>query len=101
MWVIVLYDLPTLTEQEKKIHQRFRKDLQKDGFDRFQLSIYLRHCSSRENAEVHIERVKKILPEQGKVMIMCITDKQFGQIEIFNSRRREANPKMAQQLELF
>jgi hypothetical protein len=27
--------------------------------------MYIRHCPSRENAEVHIKRVKKILPEHG------------------------------------
>ena len=34
----------------------------KDGFVMFQFSIYIRHCPSRENAEVHIKRVKSHLP---------------------------------------
>ncbi len=53
----------------------------------FQFSIYLRHCASRENADVHIKRVKKILPEQGHVGIMTITDKQFGMMEIFHGQK--------------
>ncbi|NHW60070.1 CRISPR-associated endonuclease Cas2, partial [Escherichia coli] len=50
---------------------------------------YIRHCPSRENAEVHIKRVKSILPKHGKVAIMSITDKQFGDIEIFFARAKE------------
>ena len=77
MWVLVFFDLPTLTKEEKKAYTEFRKNLQRDGFIMFQLSIYARHCSSIENAKVHIKRVKSFLPESGNVGIMSITDKQF------------------------
>ena len=58
MWVLVLFDLPTETKKEKKAYSDFRKNLQRDGFTMFQFSIYVRHCASQENAEVHIKRVK-------------------------------------------
>ena len=44
-----------------------------DGFTMFQFSIYLRHCASRENAEVHVNRVKNIVPERGNIGILTIT----------------------------
>ena len=65
-----------------KAYTDFRKNLQKDGFTMFQFSIYVRHCASSENAAVHIKRVKSFLPEYGQVGIICITDKQFGEIEL-------------------
>lgn len=101
MWVLVLYDLPTETKANRKAANFFRKRLEDDGFALFQFSIYIRHCPSRENAEVHIKRVKTILPKAGKVAIMCITDKQFGDIEIFFARNKEEPPPTFQQLELF
>ena len=55
----------------------------------------------RENAVAHIKRVKNIIPKPGKVAIMCITDKQFGAIEIFYARNEEKPPPVWQQLELF
>ena len=58
----------------------FRKNLQRDGFNMFQLSIYARHCASYDNAIVHIKRVKSFLPQYGNVCIMSITDKQFSNI---------------------
>lgn len=59
MWVMVFFDLPTETRKERKAASDFRKLLIQDGFQMFQFSIYMRHCPSTENADVHIKRVKK------------------------------------------
>lgn len=101
MWVLVFFDLPTETKQDRKQYATFRKKMLADGFQMFQFSIYMRHCSSRENAEVHIKRTKSNLPPKGNVGIMCITDKQFGMMEIFQGH--DSTPLVAplQQLELF
>lgn len=101
MWVLVLFDLPTDTKKERKAYADFRKKILKDGFTMFQFSIYMRHCASRENADVHIQRVKSFLPESGDIGIMCITDKQFGEIEIYHSRKKTKVEEPCQQLELF
>jgi len=101
MWVMVFFDLPTETKKERKAYTEFRKKMLKDGFAMFQFSIYLRHCPSRENADVHIKRVKSFLPSKGHVGIMCVTDKQFGMMEIFYNKDIAEKPGVAQQLELF
>jgi CRISPR-associated protein Cas2 len=101
MWVLVFFDLPTETKQERKIYTDFRKKILQDGFTMFQFSMYLRHCPSKENAEVHIRRVKSILPEKGHIGIMCITDKQFGDMEIFFGQKVQKPDAGSQQLELF
>lgn len=101
MWVLVFFDLPTETPKERKIYALFRKNILKDGFQMFQFSIYMRHCSSRENADVHIKRVKTFLPEKGHVGIMCITDKQFGMMEIFHGHKISPTMPPVQQLEMF
>ncbi len=101
MWVLVLFDLPTETKKEKKAYTDFRKKLVNDGFTMFQFSIYLRHCPSRENADVHIKRVKSVLPEAGQIGVLCITDKQFGQMELFQGRKIKTATTGGQQLELF
>ena len=98
MWVLVLFDLPTETKKEKKAYSDFRKNLQRDGFTMFQFSIYVRHCASQENAEVHIKRVKSFLPEHGQIGIMCITDKQFGNIELFYGKKVQPPNTPGQQL---
>lgn len=101
MWVLVFFDLPTETKKDRKIYTDFRKKLITDGFTMFQFSIYLRHCASRENAEVHIKRVKNNLPPNGQVGILCITDKQFGNMELFVGEKPQKTQTPFQQLELF
>lgn len=101
MWVLVFFDLPTETKKERKAAAKFRKQLLEDGFTMFQFSIYLRHCPSAENADVHIRRVKSMLPEHGKVGVMRVTDKQFGDMLLFDCKKEAQLRKPVQQLELF
>lgn len=101
MWILVFFDLPTETKKDRKNYARFRKELLKDGFTMFQFSIYIRHCSSRENRNVHIKRVKRFIPEKGTVGILSITDKQFGMMQIYEGRKRTEGFVEPHQMELF
>lgn len=101
MWILVFFDLPTETKKDRKASALFRKNLIKDGFTMFQFSIYIRHCASQENAMVHIKRVKSFLPDYGQVGIMSITDKQFGNIQLFYGKKQTEPESPGLQLELF
>jgi CRISPR-associated protein Cas2 len=101
MWVMVFFDLPTETKKERKMSADFRKKLIQDGFTMFQCSSYLRHCVSRENAAVHVARIKKNLPPKGYVGILSITDKQFEAMELFYEKKEKNISTPYQQLELF
>ena len=92
MWILVFFDLPTETKRDKQAYALFRKNLQRDGFTMFQFSIYVRHCASMENAQVH---------KYGHVGVLCITDKQFGDIEMFYGKKPIEPNAPGQQLELF
>ena len=93
--------MQTESKRERKLYADFRKKLLQDGFTMFQFSIYVRHCPSRENADVHIRRVKLSLPPFGKVGILCVTDKQFGMMEIFSARKTLPPYAPRQQLDLY
>ncbi|MDQ3072299.1 MAG: CRISPR-associated endonuclease Cas2 [Bacteroidota bacterium] len=101
LWIMVLFDLPTETKAQRKQYTLFRKKLLKNGFQMFQFSSYLRHCPSRENADVHIKRVKMSLPPAGQVGILTITDKQFGMMELYYGKEHASLPETSQQLQLF
>ena len=101
MWILVFFDLPTETKKDRKNYTVFRKKIMGNGFGMFQFSMYIRHCPSKENADVHIKRVKQILPPKGHIGIMCVTDKQFGMMEIFRGKEQIDSPEPSQQLELF
>ena len=101
MWTLVMFDLPTETKKHRKLAAKFRKDLLQDGFQMFQFSMYIRHSNSSENAQVHRNRVKKSLPSEGKIGILQITDKQFGQMEVYYGKKEQQKQQTSQQLELF
>lgn len=101
MWILVFFDLPTETKTDRKRATGFRKALIDDGFTMFQFSIYIRHCASAANAEVHINRIKSFLPQFGKVGILCITDKQFGDLHLYFGKKPSPLPLAGVQLELF
>ena len=101
MWILVFFDLPTETKKERKIYTDFRKKIISDGFTMFQFSIYVRHCASKENADVHIARVKSILPEKGHIGILCITDKQFAGMEFFMVKKKRKLNQLVNSLNYF
>ena len=101
MWVIVLFDLPTDTPKARKQYTLFRKHLLDDGFSMMQYSVYIRHCASDENAQVHAKRVKSWHPADGEVRIIKITDKQFGNIDVFYGKKRVPIEQAPKQLQFF
>lgn len=101
MWILVMFDLPNETKLQRKRYSEFRKYLIQDGFTMFQFSIYVRNCASRENTKVHIDRIKKLLPPEGKICIITITEKQFNDILLFEGVKKTPPLPQAIQLELF
>ena len=101
MWILVFFDLPTETKTDRKRATGFRKALIDDGFTMFQFSIYIRHCASAAYAEVHIKRVQSFLPQFGKVGMLCISDKQFGDLHLYFGKKPSPLPLAGVQLELF
>ncbi|MEG0808408.1 MAG: CRISPR-associated endonuclease Cas2 [Alistipes sp.] len=101
MWLFVFFDLPTTTKTERHEAARFRKSLEKDGFTMMQYSVYTRHCASRESSELHIKRIKSLLPNSGLVSILNVTDKQFGDIVNFWGKIERGKVNLPQQLEFF
>lgn len=98
---MVFFDLPTDSPENRKAATEFREDLLRDGFTMFQFSVYTRHCASMENAQVHIKRIQRFIPANGHVSILCITDKQFGDMKIFRGQKKEKPKPTYKQLELF
>lgn len=101
MWILVFFDLPTYTAEDRKIATEFRKNLLEEGFTMFQFSIYTRPCPSRERVDVHTNRIERVLPPRGKVGIMPVTDKQFGLMKLYFGSTSAPTPEGYEQLMLF
>lgn len=101
MWIIAMFDLPVDTKKARKDYADFRKNLVQDGFTMIQYSVYIRHCASEENAQVHAKRVQSFLPPDGEVRLLIVTDKQYERMQIFWGKMRKPTPPPPAQLELF
>ena len=101
VWLYTLFDLPVLTPGQRKAANGFRRSLLKDGFSMFQYSVYIRHCASKEQADVHIARVRLMTPPEGMVTVLQVTDKQFSQMITIYGRKSKPPPPAPMQMELF
>ena len=66
-----------------------------------QYSVYLRHCAGKEQAGALARRVELAMPNEGKVHMIQITDKQYENIRTFRGKKREPSPRNPGQLVLF
>lgn len=98
MWLVTMFDLPTDTQESRRAYALFRNALLDDGFAMMQYSVYIRHCASEENAQVHASRVRIALPPDGEVRIIKITDSQFGRMQVFHGTVRGPTETPPEQL---
>ena len=88
MWLFVSFDLPTLTKEDRRFATRFRNQLLELGFTMFQLSIYSYYVTSKGIADTIANKIQKMVPNNGHVAIIFITDKQFGMIRNFFGEKK-------------
>ena len=81
MRVIVFFDLPTVTLEERREYAKFRKYLIKSGFIMMQESVYSKLAQNAAVADSVINNVKKNKPSEGLVQLLSITEKQFQKME--------------------
>lgn len=82
MRVIVFFDLPTQTNEERRVYRNFRKLLINKGFIMLQESVYCRMALNHTAAQQVIDNLKHEKPKNGLVMVLLITEKQFERMEV-------------------
>lgn len=81
MRVIVFFDLPVLTSEERKEYRRFRKFLIKSGFMMMQESVYCKLAVNSSAAETIVNNIKRNKPKSGLVQALKVTEKQYSKME--------------------
>ncbi|WP_240680323.1 CRISPR-associated endonuclease Cas2 [Alloscardovia theropitheci] len=77
---MIFFDLPTLTDSDRKNYRLFRKSLVEEGFLMIQESVYVRIATTHESAEFIENRIKSIVPPKGVVQSLIVTEKQYASI---------------------
>ena len=96
LWMIVLFDLPVVEPEERKAATEFRNGLLKLGFSMSQYSVYYKVVSGKDKAEGLEKHISKIVPNEGRVDIVRITDKQYENILSFEGKAGKARGKTKQ-----
>lgn len=81
MRVIVFFDLPSVTYDERKHYNEFRRFLINDGFIMMQESVYSKLVLNTIAASLVQERIRKNKAPKGIIQVLVITEKQFAGIE--------------------
>jgi CRISPR-associated protein Cas2 len=91
-WLVVTFDLPVGTKEQRKHATNFREFLKDDGFLMLQWSVYARPCVSFPRQETHLARVRNRIPEDGNVRCLFVTQSQWERSYIFNGAPAARQP---------
>jgi len=79
-WLVVMFDLPTDTAEERRKAARFRNDLLDRGYLMLQYSVYVRCAVTLDRKKHLLAELNAINPDTGSVKCLFITDAQWGQM---------------------
>lgn len=102
-WLLVSFDLPVGTKEQRKRASCFREFLKDDGFLMIQWSVYARSCVSFARQETHLDHVKKSLPPEGSVRAWFLTRVQWeSSFVLHGSPAEPVSPEeMPEQIQLW
>ena len=81
MRLMVFFDLPTITTEDRRNYRKFRETLIKNGFFMLQESVYCRMLINAAMAKSVTEKIRNIKPPKGFICAMLVTAKQFAGME--------------------
>lgn len=81
MRMIIFFDLPNTTKAENREYTHFVKNIKKLGFSMFQESVYTKLCLNESVSNATERDLKQILPKDGFVSLLTLTEVQFNSIK--------------------
>ena len=81
MRVIIFFDLPVETPEDRREYRKFRKYLVKKGFIMVQESVYSKLALNQTVASSVAAGIRENKPPKGLVQLLVITEKQYARME--------------------
>lgn len=85
--MILMFDMPTETAEERKAYRKFRKFLLNEGFIMHQFSIYSKLLLNNSANKAMIDRLQANNPKKGSITLLTVTEKQFARMIYLNGER--------------
>ena len=90
MRMILMFDMPTDTAEEKKAYRKFRKFLLDEGFIMHQFSVYSKLLLNNSANTAMISRLQEQNPQKGSITILTVTEKQFARMIYLSGERNSS-----------
>ncbi|SFC37569.1 CRISPR-associated protein Cas2 [Streptococcus gallolyticus] len=87
MRMILMFDMPTETAEERKAYRKFRKFLLSEGFIMHQFSVYSKLLLNNSANKAMIDRLQANNPKKGSITLLTVTEKQFARMIYLNGER--------------
>ena len=87
MRMILMFDMPVETAEERKAYRKFRKFLIKEGFIMHQFSVYSKLLLNSSANNAMLERFQANNPKKGNITLLTVTEKQFARMIYLNGER--------------
>ena len=81
MRILVFFDLPTETGEDRRNYRQFRKALIKNGFIMLQESVYTKMITSPSVSKSVVDLLRKNKPPDGLVQSLVVTENQFSKMD--------------------
>lgn len=87
MRLILMFDLPVDTPEDKKTYRQFRKFLLSEGFIMHQYSVYSKLLLNDTAAKAMEKRLRKNNPKRGNITLLKVTEKQYARMIYLHGAR--------------
>lgn len=84
MRMLVMFDMPTETADERKAYRKFRKFLISEGFIMHQYSVYSKILLNGTAGKAMVTRLQQNNPQRGLITLLSVTEKQFSKMLYLN-----------------
>ncbi|MCK1158373.1 CRISPR-associated endonuclease Cas2 [Streptococcus uberis] len=87
MRMLLMFDMPTDTADERKAYRKFRKFLISEGFIMHQFSVYSKLLLNNSANTAMIDRLQENNPKSGNITLLTVTEKQFARMIYLSGHR--------------
>ena len=90
MRMILMFDMPMQSPEDKRTYRQFRKYLLSEGFLMHQFSIYSKLLLNDTANKAMLRRLEKNNPKVGNISLLTVTEKQFARMIYLNGEKSDS-----------
>lgn len=88
MRLLLLFDLPTVEDYERKEYTKFRKSLISNGYTMLQFSVYIKCVNTQTKVEQELKKIQNSVPTNGNIRLIAITEKQYANMVMILGKKK-------------